>query len=302
LKAIEALGASGSALCDWRRYLGDDLDHCAPLLRATGRHARCMFDPRRPVRRLPVLSHDDRNFVASDDDNPAHPPIEVSASDVAEFTPDWNAIGRALAPLVDFDYGAWENEGQVRKIGSKPDDSGNVRPVLLFLPAGHFWDYTELLVELGARTDGMVLFPSSGWFSANLDTLHDRNRLTFVDLYDSFVRIEADPSYRITLPATKRRHPGCGTAVRTLIRGANGLKWNQVRIEVGHKKTILLKAPGQEGVFRFPPNIRLTPDHALGMLMRLAADGEWRNPRKYSVPLWVRAQGARMARKFFWRG
>ena len=24
--------------------------------------------------------------------------------------------------------------------------------------------------------------------------------------------------------------------------------------------------------------------------------------RKYSVPLWVRAQGARMARKFFWRG
>ena len=23
---------------------------------------------------------------------------------------------------------------------------------------------------------------------------------------------------------------------------------------------------------------------------------------KYSVPLWVRAQGARMARKFFWRG
>jgi len=33
-----------------------------------------------------------------------------------------------------------------------------------------------------------------------------------------------------------------------------------------------------EDVFRFPPNIRLEPDHALGMLMRLAADGEWRNP------------------------
>ena len=31
-----------------------------------------------------------------------------------------------------------------------------------------------------------------------------------------------------------------------------------------------------EDVFRFPPNIRLAPDHALGMLMRLAAhtDGE----------------------------
>ncbi|MCX6880597.1 MAG: hypothetical protein NTW21_43345 [Verrucomicrobia bacterium] len=28
----------------------------------------------------------------------------------------------------------------------------------------------------------------------------------------------------------------------------------------------------------FPPNVQVTADHALGMLMRLAADGEWRNP------------------------
>ena len=66
--------------------------------------------------------------------------------------------------------------------------------------------------------------------------------------------------------------------MRALINAGNGLTWNQVRIEVNGSKMILLKAPGQQREFLFPPNVQVTADHALGMLMRLAADGEWRNP------------------------
>ena len=39
---------------------------------------------------------------------------------------------------------------------------------------------------------------------------------------------------------------------------------------------ILPKTPGQEREFHFPPNVQVPADHAPGMLMRLAADGEWR--------------------------
>jgi hypothetical protein len=54
--------------------------------------------------------------------------------------------------------------------------------------------------------------------------------------------------------------------------------WDQVRIEIGASRTVHLKAPGQSGKYVIPPNSQLQPDHPLGMLMRLAADGEWRNP------------------------
>ena len=63
-----------------------------------------------------------------------------------------------------------------------------------------------------------------------------------------------------------------------MIHAGNGLTWDQVTIEVNAGRTIVLKAPGQEGKYRFSPNSQLQEDHAVGMLMRLAVDGQWRNP------------------------
>ena len=166
----------------------------------------------------------------------------------------------------------------VRRIGSLQDKFGHVRPVLLFLPGGQLGDYTVLLRSLSARTDSTVLYPSARWLTADIEALRDRNRLSFVDLSDRLAQFEADPASRVPLPAAGSRQTGRGSAVRALIHAGNGLTWNQVRIEVNGNKMISLKAPGQEREFHFPPNVQVTPDHALGMLMRLAADGEWRNP------------------------
>jgi hypothetical protein len=69
-----------------------------------------------------------------------------------------------------------------------------------------------------------------------------------------------------------------GPNVRAVIRAGDGLTWDQVRIEVGATRTILLKAPGQSGKYVFPPNSQMQKDHPVGMLMTLAAKGEWRNP------------------------
>ncbi len=37
--------------------------------------------------------------------------MPFSARDVAEFAPHWVPIAKALAPVVPFDYGAWDTEG-----------------------------------------------------------------------------------------------------------------------------------------------------------------------------------------------
>ena len=97
-------------------------------------------------------------------------------------------------------------------------------------------------------------------------------------VHSKLAQFETNPASRVPLPAAGSRQSGSGPAVRALIHAGNGLTWNQVRIEVNGSKMILLKAPGQEREFHFPPNVQVTADHALGMLMRLAADGEWRNP------------------------
>jgi hypothetical protein len=277
-KALEALGASGSALCDWKHHLDDDWDACARFLKPTGRTAFSVIDPRQPKRRLTVGVDGDEDFVGYGEDEPSLPPVPFSAGDVAEFSPQWNPIAQALAPAVPFDHGAWETEGQMRRIGSLQDKFGHVRPVLLFLPGGHLGDYTVLLRSLSARTDSTVLFPSGRWLTADIENLRERNGLSFVNIAERLAQFEADPASRVPLPAAGGRPSGSGPAVRALIHAGNDLTWNQVRIEVNGSKMILLKAPGQEREFHFPPNVQVTADHALGMLMRLAADGEWRNP------------------------
>ncbi len=167
-KALEALGASSSARCHWKRHLGEDWDACAP----------------------------------------------------------------------------WESEGHLRRVDSAQDAFGHVRAVLLFLPPGNLGNYPCLFRSLSARPDSTVLFPAT----------------------------------RIPLPASRSRRSSDVSGVRAAIHAGNGLTWDQVNVKVTAGRTILLKAPGQEGKYRFPPNSQLQEDHPIGMLMRLAVDGQWRNP------------------------
>jgi hypothetical protein len=150
--------------------------------------------------------------------------------------------------------------------------------VLLFMPPGNFGDYPYMFRMLATRTDGTVLLPSGRWITAEIEALGTRNGLTFVDLSDTLARLAADPSARVPLPATPDRKAGDGRTVRALLHGGNGLTWDQVRIEITGARKIHLLAPGQHKEYAFPPNIRVSEEHALGMLMQLAAKGEWRNP------------------------
>jgi hypothetical protein len=280
-KALEALGASGAAACDWRLELGSDWDACTGFLRPSGRSASTVIDPRHPSlhapRRIALMVDGEEDFVAVDDD-PSLPPIPFRAADVVEMQPSWEPIRQALATALGFDHGAWENHGSLRRIGSSQDPFGRVTPVLLFLPPGHLGDYQGLFRELSARSESTVLFPGKRWFTAEIEALRARNHLEFVDLAERLASIDAEETLRALLPAITRPRGPAGQEVRAVIHAGNGLTWEQVRVGIVGNQTIHLKAPGQDGSYSFPKRAQLGPEHPLGILMSLAAKGEWRNP------------------------
>jgi hypothetical protein len=212
------------------------------------------------------------------DDDPSLPPIPFRAADVVAMRPSWEPIGQALATALRFDYGAWENQGSLRRIGSSQDPFGRVTPVLLFLPPGHLGDYHGLFRELSARSESTVLFPGKRWFTAEIEALRARNHLEFVDLAERLASIDAQETLLARLPAITRPRGPAGQQVRAVIHAGNGLTWEQVWVEIVGNQTIHLKAPGQDGSYSFPKRAQLGPEHPLGILMSLAAKGEWRNP------------------------
>ena len=223
------------------------------------------------------MADGEEDFVAVDDDA-SMPPIPFKAADVAEIRPHWEPIARSLAEALGFDHGAWENSGSLRRIGSTQDPFGRVTPVLLFLPAGHLGDFNGLFRELSTQTESTVLFPTHRWFTAEMEALRIRNRLEFIDLADRIAQIAAHPATRVPLPVIAKPRPAGQPKVRAVIHAGNGLTWSQITIELAGNQTIRLTAPGQDGSHSFPKRQQLGPEHPLGILMTLAAKGEWRNP------------------------
>jgi hypothetical protein len=226
---------------------------------------------------LKLMVDGDEDFVAVDDDGDV-PPIPFKAADVAEMQPRWDAIAQALANMIDFDYGAWENQGILRRIGSSQDPFGHVSAVLLFLPPGRLGDYHGLFSELSSRTESTVLFPTSRWLTVEMEALRVRNHLEFVDLAERLAKMEAQPAIKVPLPAIIKPRGPAKPKIRAVIHAGSGLTWSQVRVEIAGNQTIHLKAPGQEGAHSFSKRNQLGPEHPLGILMTLAAKGEWRNP------------------------
>jgi len=93
-------------------------------------------------------------------------PIPLKVEDVVELEPHWEPIAQELAARLQFDYGAWDNNGDIRRIGSCQDPFGRVSPVLLFLPPGAPGDSQILFREPFTRTGSTVFLPAARWLTA----------------------------------------------------------------------------------------------------------------------------------------
>ncbi len=97
-------------------------------------------------------------------------------------------------------------------------------------------------------------------------------------LTERLAQIKPQPVPRVPLPAVTKFHGTHETNVRAVIHAGNSLTWSQLTIELTGGQTIHLRAPGQDGNYAFSKRNQLGPEHPLGILMTLAAKGEWRNP------------------------
>jgi hypothetical protein len=100
----------------------------------------------------------------------------------------------------------------------------------------------------------------------------------YAELDERLARMDAEPSTRVPLPAILNPRGPAAPKVRAVIHAGNGLTWSQVLIEIAGDQTIRLRAPGQDGTHSLSKRNQLGPEHPLGILMTLAAKGEWRNP------------------------
>jgi len=280
-KALEALGAGGAAACDWQRLLGPDGADCARFLRPTGRTAESVMDPCHPPHRLQILPDGERDFVAMDDEGWTAPnPLKVE--DVVELEPHWEPIAQELAGRLQFDYGAWDNKGDIRRIGSCQDPFGRVSPVLLFLPPGALGDWQVLFRELSTRTGSTVFLPTARWLTTDLEALRVRNHLEFLILSERLAQLEGEGPIQPPLPTIVRPTGASSPSIRPIIHATGGLRWSQIRIEIAGNQSIRLHAPGQEALHTFSKREKLRREHPLGVLMTLAAHGQWQNPPKSS--------------------
>jgi hypothetical protein len=273
-KALERLGAAGSAALSWRHLLGDEWNDASQLLVPTGRSARSVLHPLRPEIRLDLMPDGEDGFVAVCDDMEI-PPVPVAAADADELFPCWHALSRALADTIGFTAGAWESAGWLRRIGTSQNAAGLVSPVLLFLPPGGITDSHILFEELAARPRSLVLLPSGRWMSPALDSLRTGIGHEFVAITER-LPTRATPA-ALPVIASGRREP---PAAKAVIRPAAGMAWKDITVTILTGRTLRITAPGQQKEHTFRGKSKIDRHHPLGILMEMAALREWSNPPK----------------------
>lgn len=276
-QALEQLGAEGAAVCDWRRQLGDEWESCRPFLKTAPGHAETVQDPDRPSRQLDVVPDGNDGFLGIvADDVPDGPPMPLSADDVAPLTPDWPAIATALGKAFGFTVNRFETHGLTRQIGTAQNGIDPVRPVALWLPAGHFGDHGRMISDLAARRDTTILLPSAKWVSPPIQALASANRLTLVTVAESLVEITA-----VSVVPALATPPAMGVMKKRkkpLFRLQPGWRWDMLTIEVAAGGRIVASCDGQRKEYRFRKSNARTHAKDYEVLMLLASKSKWRNP------------------------
>jgi hypothetical protein len=281
-KSLELLGAGGSALCDWRLLLEEDLDQCAAFLRPTARVADTIVCPTSRQQRLSLMPDGAHDFVALSDDT-WDTPIPVSASEAKIYEPRWNEIAKALGEILQFTPGTWDNDGMLRQIGIVHGSGGVVTPVLLFLPSGQLGDYQALFRDLARREKSTVLLPTNRWLNRELEDLRQRCGHQFVVLFDHLRELASSPQTSTNLPAIPNSIKSARGKTKALIHTGNGLTWEKITIELAGNQSIRIRAPGQDKIHSFSKRSKLSKHHPLGILIQIGSKGYWENPPTYAA-------------------
>ena len=282
-RTVDSLGTAGAAALAWRLRLGAEYTATHALLRRSSRHAEMVPDPKNPHCWLHVYPDSAYGHVAISDESPPHDePLPLKIDDVVEMIPDVERLRPALADAFNFVPMAEATPAarDVHQLGIAQPMKGRTVPVLIYLPRGLPTDRAHFLRALSELPPSVLYVPTCRWQTPDAFKLAASRGITIESLAD---RLSETLPVSATLSAPDELRPSASRAkLRPLLRVQTGWRWEDVRIRLTIRATIIASHGTERGEHRFASaekgeRVRRFP-RLFQMLIEISFAGHWQNP------------------------
>lgn len=282
-RTVDSLGTAGVAALAWRLRLGAEYTATRAYLRGSPRHAELVPDPDDPRRWLHVYPDSAHGHVAISDESPPHrEPLPLKAEDLCETTVDVDRLRPRLAAALAFVAGAEVTPAarDVHQLGIAQPTKGRTVPVLIYLPRGLPTDRAHFLHALSELPPSVLYVPTLRWQTPEAFRLAAMRNISIESLADRLN--EALPvAATLTTPDEPRTLASRGK-LRPLLRVQTGWRWEDVRIRLTIRATMIASRGTERGEHRFASaekgeGIRRFPA-LFKMLIEISFAGHWQNP------------------------
>lgn len=277
-RTIDRLGSAPVADLTWRKLLGEDEPTHRPFLRRTRHHASTIADPDAPHRVLNVYPDGDTGFVALGDDRPA---LALDADDIRETHADVNAIRPALAEALAFVPSATATPAAtlVHHIGVVQPTRSQALPVMLYVPGGLPTDRANFLRALATLPACLLYIPTSRWQTVDAFSVATARGISIESLEQ---RCAATIKTTAPLTVPETHDDDEDRRLRPIIRVQTGWRWEDVRIRLTTRGTLIASHGTERGEHRFVKSgdadaVRRFPT-IFRMLIEISFAGHWQNP------------------------
>jgi hypothetical protein len=282
-RTVDSLGTAGVAALAWRLRLGAEYSVTHAFLRRSPRRAELVPDPDDPRRWLHVYPDSAHGQVATSDESPPHrEPLPLKAEDLCELAVDVNRLRPQLANALAFVAAteATTAARDVHQLGIAQPTKGRAVPVLIYLPCGLPTDRAHFLRALSELPPSVLYVPTHRWQTPDAFKLAANRGIAIESLAD---RLAETLPVAATLSAPDE--PGSSAArtkLRPLLRVQTGWRWEDVRIRLTIRATMIASHGTERGEHRFASaekgeSIRHFP-RLFKMLIEISFAGHWQNP------------------------
>lgn len=282
-RVVDSLGTMPVAALTWRLRLGEECSSASAFLRRSPHAASQVPDPDDPRRWLHVYPDSEHGHVGISDESPPHrEPLPLKADDLQETTVDVNRLRPELANALAFVAAeeATPAARDVHQLGIAQPAKGRTVPVLICLPRGLPTDRAHFLRALSELPPSVLYVPALRWQSPEAFRLAAARNISIESLANRLG--ESLPAAATLTTPNEPRTPSSRCKLRPLLRVQTGWRWEDIRIRLTTRATIIASHGSDRGEHRFVPvrkgeSIRRFP-HLFQMLIEISFAGQWQNP------------------------
>ena len=282
-RTVDSLGTMPAAALVWRQRLGAEFTAAHGFLRRAATTAASVPDPEDARRWLHVYPDSAHGHVGISDENPPHrEPLPLKADELCEMSVNVDRLRPKLAAALAFVAGAEVTPAarDVHQLGIAQPTKGRTVPVLIYLPRGLPTDRAHFLRALSELPPSVLYVPTLRWQTPEAFRLAAMRNISIESLADRLN--EALPvAATLTVP-DEPRPPASRGKLRPLMRVQTGWRWEDVRIRLTIRATMIASHGTERGEHRFASaekgeRIRRFPA-LFKMLIEISFAGHWQNP------------------------